>query len=243
MTLQINKSALIHFAEVVEEQPTDLVALERISELTTAIGFKCRLASAVQTWKQQLTVEGPPSTLSPLEVQIDTPWGEQQVELEPRLHPSTKVHEALNAFHHIVEMLDRCRELHAPDPQLVDRARELERVLLGESLRFARSGTFDWPMERFQVRLEWGNHFELVTIMGPRTAILADAFVSDPTSPGIPLRDVAMAVLKLLTGRILERSAFLATNNCVRDEARRAAAALKELAETYEQGESDGTRN
>ena len=142
MTSNINKEALTAFIDVVDEHSQGLIPFERAVQLTTAIGFSCRLACQMEKWHQSITLNAPPSTLSPVEAEIHTPWGDQNIELEQRSSLPRVVENALSELRHILDIIGRGEGHSATTDQrqeFVVRAREMERTVIENSLQFASS--------------------------------------------------------------------------------------------------------
>jgi hypothetical protein len=233
MTSNINKEALTAFVDVVDEHSQGLIPFERAVQLMTAIGFSCRLACQMEKWHQSITLNAPPSTLSPVEAEIHTPWGDQNIELEQRSSLPRVVENALSELRHILDIIGRGESHSATTDQrqeFVVRAREMERTVIENSLQFARSGSFNWPMDRFQLRIELGERSELVTVFGPCMAALARASVADETVPGVSTRDLAKATVKLLIGRTIEPGSSIGAGFRAREESVQAANLLREYA-------------
>jgi hypothetical protein len=231
MTSNINKEALTAFIDIVEEHSQGLITVERAVELTTSIGFSCRLACQMENWHQSVTFIAPPSTLSPVEAEIHTPWGDQNIELEQRSSLPRVVENALSELRHILEVISRGEGDGATTDQrqeFVVRAREMERTVVENSLQFSRSGSFNWPMDRFQLRIELGERSALVTVFGPCMAALARASLADATAPGVGVSDVAEAAVKLLLDRTIERGSSIGAGFRAREESLQAAHLLRE---------------
>ena len=57
-----------------------------------------------------------------------------------------------------------------------------------------------FPIDDFELLIEWGKKRATITIFGPYFARLADAYLHNDTSPGISVPALATGVSKLLTG-------------------------------------------
>jgi hypothetical protein len=76
---------------------------------------------------------------------------------------------------------------------------------------FEKGGRFFIPIDEFQLLIEWGEKRKTVTIFGPYIARLADAYLHDDTSPGVPVPELATAVGELLTGKQPEQAPYIGT--------------------------------
>jgi hypothetical protein len=52
---------------------------------------------------------------------------------------------------------------------------------------FEKGGRFFFPIDEFQLLIEWGEKRKTITIFGPYITRLADAYLHDNTKPGIPV--------------------------------------------------------
>ena len=213
MTSTINRDALAAFVDLLDNKPQSLISFEHAVQLMTQIGFSCRLACQIENWNQSVRFFGPPSALAPVEAEVETPLGSQHITLEQYMSLPQAVHSALEEMHQILHQL---RELEAKGletaqcQELMKRAQVMERDIVDGPGRFQRSGSFEWPMDRFQLLIEYGDRAEVVTICGPFMAVLSRASLADETEPGVGVSDIAKATVKLLMDRTINGAAQLA---------------------------------
>ena len=232
MGTKIDKQSLAAFIDVLDSGAQSLISFEHAVELMTGIGFSCRLACRQEDWRQGISFFGPPSTLAPVEAEIETPVGRQRLTLKQHMSLPSTVSSALGQL----ESLHRALETIGPDGideerrrRLIDEAGEMQRGLLEHGRpNFARSGIFDWPMDRFQLLISDGERSELVTICGPFMALLAGASLADATMPGVNVRDLGEATVKLLMDRTIERGRSIGSGFRAREEGERLSELLRE---------------
>ncbi len=233
MSSPVDKEALAAFVDLLDTQPQSLISFERAVQLMTQIGFSCRLACQLETWNQSVRFCAPPSDLAPVEAEIETPLGPQHVTLEQRMSLPAAVESAVQALdrlvHHFIELEAKGDLGLAQRGELVNRAEMMRRTLMDDGVwRLQRSGSFKWPMDRFQLLIGHGECSELVTVYGPFMAVLARASLADETQPAVGVRNVAEAVAKLLTGRTIERGRSIGAGFLAREEGQQLAELLRE---------------
>ena len=231
MGATIDRKALAVFVEILDSSPASLISFERAVELMTAIGFSCRLACQHEDWRQGISFFGPPGMLAPVEVEVETPVGRQHITLEQSMSLPATIGNALGELRHIREALQQTDNEGVDEERrrhLIEKAREMERGLIENTGPFQRSGLFKWPMDRFQLQISYGERSELVTICGPLMALLSHSSLADDTVPGVNVRDVARATVKLLMDREIERGRSIGSGFRAREEGAKLAELLRE---------------
>jgi hypothetical protein len=231
MTSTIDKLALAKFIELLENDAQSFISFERAVQVMSDVGFSCRLACQSEHWQQTVSFLAPPSNLVPIEADIETPFGTQRVALEPRMSLPHQVQGALNEIRYVVETAERLEAQGdtGQGGELVERARLLEKDLIEGTVRLQRSGTFQWSMDRFQLLISSGVRDELVTVKGPLMAMLSHGTLVDDAKPGVSVRDIAAATVKLLMDRTIERGASIGAGFRAREEGAQLAELLREF--------------
>ena len=230
MQSEITREALLAFVDILEKYPQGLLTYERMVELMSAIGISCRLRCEVRHWQQSVTIIAPPSSLVPVEAAIETPFGTQRIDLEQRMSLPQSIQSALGELSSILREINHHRSTNEGQvDELKKRAQEIERMVVEESIRFTRSGSFTWPMDRFQLQIQWKDESEEVTVYGPQLARLAHASLPADTTPGIAVDELGEAVVKLILGHTIESGGFIGEGFKAKHKSTRAAQLLKEF--------------
>jgi hypothetical protein len=227
----INREGLAALIDVIDEGPTSFISYERAGQLLSAVGLSYRLACHTENWEQSITFCGPPSSLVPAEAEIETPFGHQSLTPQQYAQLPKVVQSALEQLSHVFGAIKAVYEPGlglGPQKELVDRARQAEEDLRRGLGVVQRTFSFRWPMDRFQLLVEYGDRSAHITICGPLMALLREGFLSDPTSPGVGVLDMAEAAVKVLMDRTLKPSTFHSTANRMRDEAKQAVDLLRD---------------
>ena len=83
-------------------------------------------------------------------------------------------------------------------------------------------------MDRFQLVISTGIREESVTVEGRLMAILSRGSLADETQPGVGVRDIAVAAVKLLMDRTIERGHSIGAGFRPREEGAQLAELLRE---------------
>jgi hypothetical protein len=76
---------------------------------------------------------------------------------------------------------------------------------------YERGADFYFPMDEFELQIEWEGRQKSITIFGPHIARLAHSYLPDDSTPGIPVCDLVTVVSELLTKRRPEPVPYLGT--------------------------------
>jgi hypothetical protein len=229
MTSNINRQALVTFVELLEAAPQSFTSYERAVELLSSVGFSCQLACRSEEWRQIVTFLAPPSTLLPVEAKVETPFGTQQLVLEPSMSLPQHVNQAFSNLGHLVDALRHAEgpEVSSLRNKIAESAHALQSQL-AELGRLERAGVFPWPLERFELAISNGAREERVAVRGPLMAALGHGFLSDESRPGVAVCDLASAMVKLLMDRTIERGRSAGAGFLAREEGMKFAELLRE---------------
>ena len=223
---------------LLEGQPQDVITYERVVDVLSAAGFSCRLRCASERRRQSISILAPLQSLAPLEADIETPFGRQTLVLERQSSLPRTVESALQQIDYIRRMVGSQTEPGAAD-ELKRHVDDLTRVVIEESLRFTRSGEFEWPMDRFEVEIRRGDKSQEVRVFGPNLARLAHAWLPTDTTPGVAVSEVGEAVVKVLLARAVDDGGLVGAGFRAQHKSAQAARLLGEFLESLSERASD----